>query len=52
MAANSLRMRRASCLHACDGKINAFEVWMGKSEGKGPLGRQGDNINIDLRELE
>lgn len=38
-------------MHACDGKINAFEVWMGKSEGNGPLGRQGDNINVDLREL-
>jgi hypothetical protein len=24
---------------------------MGKPEGNGPLGRQRDNINVDIREL-
>jgi hypothetical protein len=38
-------------LHACDGKINAFGVVMGKPDGNGLLGKRRDNIKMDLREL-
>jgi hypothetical protein len=34
-------------------KRNAYRIWIGKSEGKRPLGRQKcrweDNIKLDLR---
>jgi hypothetical protein len=37
-------------------KRNAYRLWVGKPEGKRPLGRPGrrwvDNIKMDLREIE
>jgi hypothetical protein len=47
---NHRKREGRAVLHACDGKINALEVWMGKPEGNGPLGRQSDNINMGLGE--
>jgi hypothetical protein len=36
--------------------INAYKIWIGRSEGKRPLGRPmyrwEDSIKVDLREIE
>jgi hypothetical protein len=39
---------------ACMGQRNAYRIWVGKPEGKKPLGRprrrQEDNIRMNLRD--
>jgi hypothetical protein len=52
----SRRMRWAGNVARREGKRNAFRLFVGKPEGKRPLGRQRSrgmvNIKIDLREIE
>jgi hypothetical protein len=49
----SRRMRWAGHVARMGGKMNAYRTFVGKREGKRPLGRPrrrwGDNIKMDLR---
>jgi hypothetical protein len=50
------RMRRAGHVERMREKRNAYKIFVGKSEGKRPLGRPRcmlvNNIKMDLREIE
>jgi hypothetical protein len=52
----SRRMRWAGHVVPFGGMRNAYKIFLGKPEGKRPLGRTGrrwkDNIGMDLRKIE